>query len=304
MDEERAGQGGAAGDDAGAASETDGVAADHGPAWSASWARAPESELEYRLAFGLACCDEADRIALEHFRRDIAVMTKPDSSFVTAADQAIERLLRERIGAAFPGDGLVGEEYGEEVGAASVRWYIDPIDGTHNFIRGIPVFGTLLALEIDGEVQLGIASAPALGERWYARRGGGAWAIGMAAPEAPRRIRASRVEHLEDAQILYGSARDIEASGAMPGFRGLLAEIWRERGYGDFWGYALVAEGAAEAAMEVDLHVWDVAAPAVIVEEAGGCLTDLEGRRRLDAPTTVATNGVLHDRILGRLAAG
>jgi histidinol-phosphatase len=312
MGQERAAPGGGAADadatprrqpdEAGSAiAETHAVPADHGPAWSASWARLPESELEYRLAFALDCCDEADRISLGQFRRDIAVMTKPDRSFVTAADQGIERMIRERIGAAFPTDGLVGEEYGEEAGAASIRWYIDPIDGTHNFIRGIPVFGTLIALEADGEIQLGVMSAPALRERWHARRGGGAWALGMSGG-APRSIRASRIERIEDAQILYGSGSEIAASGAMPGFSDLLAGAWRERGYGDFWGYALLAEGAAEAMIEVDLHVWDIAAPAVIIEEAGGRLTDIDGQRRLDASTTVATNGALHEPILRRLA--
>lgn len=272
-----------------------------GPVFSASCARASADDLGEWLAFALSACDAADEVALHHFRRDIEVMTKPDRSFVTAADQAVERLIRERIHARFPDHGLVGEEYGEESAGGTTRWYIDPIDGTHNYIRGIPLFGTLLALEIDGEIQVGVLSAPALRERWYASRGGGAWAVGAAGSEGPRRIRASRVAALEDAQILYGSGSEIEASGLVPGFRALLQAVWRERGFGDFWGYALIAEGAAEAMVEIDAKTWDLAAPLVIIEEAGGRLTDFKGARRVDGLETLASNGLLHEEILARL---
>jgi histidinol-phosphatase len=263
--------------------------------------RGTDEDLRSWLDVALAACDEADAIARRHFRRDLEIVAKPDRTFVTQADTAIERVLRERILAAFPDHGLVGEEYGVEAGDAAVRWYIDPIDGTHNFMRGIPLFGTLLAVERDGELQVGVMSAPALRERWYAWRGGGAWAV--AAGEAPRRLRVSGVSSVADAQVLYGSGHDIESSGRAPGFRGLLADAWRERGFGDFWGYALVAEGAAEAIVEVDLSPWDAAAPLVIVEEAGGRATDFEGRRAIDTRTFLATNGVLHDEILARLTA-
>ena len=272
-----------------------------GPAWSAGRARAADAELEAFLAFAQDACDEADRLSLAAFRRDIEVMTKPDRTFVTAADQAVERMIRERILAAYPDHGLVGEEYGSEAGAASRRWYIDPIDGTHNFIRGVPLFGTLLALEVDGELQVGVVSAPALRQRWYARRGGGAWAVGAAGSEAPRPIRVSRVRTLADAQVFYGSAHDLEVSPWAPGFAGLLGEVWRDRGLGDFWGYALLAEGAAEAVVEVDLSAWDMAAPLVLIEEAGGRVTDFAGRRLIDSGTLLATNGLLHDEIRARL---
>lgn len=278
-----------------------GSIAGFGPAWSASWARATGDELDYWLGFAQAACDVADEIALGHFRRDLEVMTKPDRTFVTAADQAIERLIRERISVAFPDHGLVGEEYGTEAGGARVRWFIDPIDGTHNFIRGVPLFGTLLALEVDGELQLGVLSAPALRERWYARRGGGAWAVGAAGMEGPRAIHVSRIASLAEAQLLYGSGHDIEASGRAPGFRALTGEVWRERGFGDFWGYTLLAEGAAEAMVEVDLSAWDAAAPLVLIEEAGGRVTDFEGARRIDSRTLLASNGLLHDEVLRRL---
>jgi histidinol-phosphatase len=250
---------------------------------------------------GLAIADEADAIALRHFRRDLEISTKPDRSLVTQADTAIERMIRERIGAAHPDHGLVGEEYGTQAGEASIRWYIDPIDGTHNFVRGVPLFGMLLGVEEVGELQAGVISAPALGERWYAWRGGGAWAVRAASGDGPRRLHVSTVSAVEDAQLLYGGGRDIRASGRAPGFESLLDAVWRERGFGDFWGYALVAEGAAEGMVEVDLSTWDAAAPAILVEEAGGQWSDLDGERRIDSRTFLATNGVLHEELLGRL---
>jgi histidinol-phosphatase len=278
------------------------VTTDYGPDWSASLRRGTDAELRGWLDVALAACDEADAIARSHFRRDLQVDTKPDRTFVTQADTAVERMIRARIHDAFPDHGLVGEEYGVEAGDARTRWYIDPIDGTHNFIRGVPLFGTLLAVERDGEMQASVMSAPALDERWWGWRGGGAWARNRG--EAPRRVHVSGVTSLADAQILYGSARDLEASGRAPGFRGILADAWRERGFGDFWGYALVAEGAAEAMIEVDLSAWDAAAPFLIVEEAGGRGTDVAGRRVVDSRTFIATNGAMHDLIRERLLAG
>lgn len=265
----------------------------------------PEAERRAWLDVALAICDEADATALRHFRRDVRVSAKPDRTLVTEADTAIERMARDRIAAAWPGHGIVGEEYGIEAGDAPVRWYVDPIDATHNFVRGVPLFGTLLAVERGGELEVGVVSAPALGERWYAWRGGGAWGIGGAgADEGPRPLRVSRVSTLEDAHVLYGSGRDIIASGRAPGFEALLAAAWRDRGFGDFWGYALVAQGAADVMVEVDLNPWDAAAPAAIVEEAGGHWSDIDGRRRIDAGTFVATNGLLHDEVLARLTQG
>ncbi len=255
------------------------------------------------LAFALACADEADGLALEHFRRDLTIETKPDRTFVTQADTAIERLIRERIGRAYPDHGLVGEEYGTEDGAGAVRWYIDPIDGTHNFMRGVSLFGTLLAVEEDGEVVAGVMSAPALGERWYATRGGGAWSVGSIGPSAgtPRPIRVSKVGAIADSQVLYSSPLDVEASGEAPGFDALVRSAWRDRGFGDFWGYALVAEGAAEAMIEVGPKSWDLAAPSIVVEEAGGRMTDIHGVRSIHAGTALATNGILHDEVVRAL---
>jgi histidinol-phosphatase len=272
--------------------------ADFGPAWSASLARAPEATLREWTTFALDLCDAADEIALRHFRRDLDVERKPDRTFVTIADQGIERVIRERIKARYPDHGLVGEEYGTEEGAATTRWIIDPIDGTHNFIRGIPLFGTLLGVEHAGELQVGVISAPAMRERWFAYRGGGAFNRGL---DGERRIRVSRIAAMDDAQLLYGSARDTAESGYMPGFDATLRAAWRERGFGDFWGYALVAEGAAEAMFETGMKPWDLAGPVVVIEEAGGKVTDVFGERRIDAPSFVGSNGLLHAEILGRL---
>lgn len=268
-----------------------------GAEWSASLRRGTDAELRGWVEAALGWCDDADRIAMASFRRDVAVERKPDTTFVTEADRGIERLLRDRILATFVGHGVVGEEYGTDTAGASVRWILDPIDGTHNYIRGIPLFGTLVGVERDGELQAGIISAPALGERWYGWRGGGAWVTGALRPGGPRRIRTSRIASLSDAQIVFASAGEMERYGRAPGFGKLLELAWRERAFGDFWGYTLVAEGAAEAMVESDLKIWDAAGPTLLVEEAGGRVTDFDGRRATDPGTIVATNGHLHDKV-------
>ena len=267
-----------------------------GAEWSAGLRRGTDAELRGWVDAALAWCDETDAIAMASFRRDVAVERKPDTTFVTEADRGIERLLRDRISAAFSGHGVIGEEYGSDVEDATTRWYVDPIDGTHNYIRGVPIFATLLGAERDGELQAAVISAPALRERWYAWRGGGAWASGGARTQ-PTRLRVSRIADLADAQILYTSSIGLERSGRAPGFRSLLEAAWRDRGFGDFWSYTLVAEGAAEAMVEIDLQTWDAAAPTLLVEEAGGRVTDLDGRRSIDSRTILATNGHLHDEV-------
>lgn len=280
--------------------------ADFGIVASAARARAGADQLAEWLAFALALCDAADPIALRHFRRDLDVETKPDRSLVTAADRSIERLIRERIADRYPDHGVIGEEYGPEASGRDVVWHVDPIDGTHNFIRGVPVFASLIALQADGELQIGVISAPAMRERWYAARGAGAWNVvtdGRAA-EAPRPIRASRVGELGSASLAYGSVAGIESGDRAPGFRDLLGDVWRERGFGDFWGYALVAEGAVDGMVEVGPKTWDLAAPLVVVEEAGGRLTDLDGDRRIDREEALASNGPLHEVLLAALRGG
>ncbi len=265
-----------------------------GPDWSAARRRGSDAELRAWLDLAITCCDLADGIAMGAFRRDLQISTKPDRTFVTQVDQQIERLIRERILDRFPDHGLIGEEEGESAPGASLRWYIDPIDGTHNFIRGVPLFGTLLAVERDGELQLGALSAPALGERWVAWRGGGAW-------NGDRRLTVSGVGELGDAQLLYGSRSENVGSGLLPGFDATIGLAWRDRGFGDFWGYALVAEGAAEAMIETGMHAWDLAAPLVLIEEAGGRLTSVDGVRSPDIASAIASNGLLHEELLRRL---
>lgn len=277
--------------------------ATHGADWSASLRRGSETELREWVETALRWCDETDAIALEHFRANPVTERKPDRTFVTVADTAIERLVRERIADAFPDHGIVGEEYGTDAGAAAVRWYVDPIDGTHNYMRGVRIFGTLLAVERDGELQASVISAPALGERWFCWRGGGAWATCRDDP-APRRIDVSGIDAVADAHVLTTSTSELEASGRAPGMRALLAAAWRERGFGDFWSYTLVAEGSAEAMFEVGLSPWDAAAPWLLVEEAGGRVTDFDGRRAWDGGTILATNGLLHDVVLETLSRG
>ena len=268
-----------------------------GPEWSASFLRGSSDEVRGWMETALTWCDATDRIALEHYRRDLQLEQKPDTTFVTVADRGIEALIRERIAAQFPRHGVVGEEYGTDAGDASVRWYVDPIDGTHNFIRGIPIFGTLLAAERDGELQASVISAPAVGQRWYGWRGGGAWTTSALDGGAARRISVSRIASIADAQVLFASAGEVERSGLVPGFPALLEKVWRERAFGDFWGYTLVADGAAELMVEPDLWPWDAAAPMLLVEEAGGRATDFEGVRSVLNRTFLATNGILHDTI-------
>jgi len=272
-----------------------------GQAASAARQRGSDAELDAWLSMAHQLCDTADRTSLDAWRTELRISTKDDGSYVTEADQAIERDIRGRLADAFPGHGVVGEEYGEEGRDAPTRWYVDPIDGTHNFMRGVPIFGTLLGVERDGELQVGMVSAPALGRRWWARRGGGAWVRDVLTGGPPRPVRVSSRERLDTAQLLYRSALDMRSTRVAAGFDSLLSDVWRERAFGDFWGYTLVADGAAEMMIEQDLHVWDIAGPWVVVEEAGGRMSDFEGRRDWHAGEAFASNGLLHDQVLERL---
>ncbi len=236
------------------------------------------------LAFALELADLADSLSLPRFRAlDLRVETKPDRSPVTDADRAVERALRERIERDRPGEGVLGEEEGDEGGA--VRWVIDPIDGTRNFSRGMPVWSTLIALERDAEVVCGVISAPALGHRWWAAREGGAFRDGEP-------IRASSVRRLADASVSCSYARDLTAVEPV---------AWQARGLGDFWQHALVAEGAVEAAVDARLAVWDYAALVPIVEEAGGRVSGLDGRAPRAGEQLVTSNGYVHEELLALL---
>ena len=251
------------------------------------------SEMDELLSFAMGLADDADSISMRHFRRDLKVDRKPDRSFVTQADTAIEQALREQIAQRYPDHGVLGEEFGATSGAGT-RWIIDPIDATHSFMRGLPMFATLLGLERDGEMLLGIISAPAMRERWHAVRGGGAWS-------GRRRLRVSSIARLDESQIFYASRTAFSNVGKTAGFDAVVDAAWRDRGFGDFWGYALVCEGSGEAMLEPELYPWDLAAPLILVEEAGGRLTDFSGARTYSGGNAVASNGLVHDQILSRL---
>jgi histidinol-phosphatase len=266
----------------------------------------PATELGAAVEVALAACDEADAISLASFRRAIAIEAKPDASFVTEADTAVERAIRARITARFPEHGLVGEEYGEAPSESGRRWIIDPIDGTHNYMRGVPVYATLLALEIEGQLAVGVVSAPALHRRWFSWAGGGAWAAETVPGGWDRgsatRLGVSDVATLDKASVVYSSYPSIIDSGWAPGFGRLLGEVWRDRGLGDFYGYMLVAEGAAEVMVESELKLWDLAGPRAVMEQAGATVTDIVGGDDLPAHGVLASNGRLHQAVLDELA--
>jgi histidinol-phosphatase len=203
-----------------------------------------------------------------------------------------------------PQDLVFGEEYGGDAGApAARRWIVDPIDGTKGYVRGMPIWATLLALEVDGEVLVGVASAPALGRRWWAVRGGGAFTREGAGGET-RRLGVSAVRELADAQLCWGGMEEWRAAGRLQELLALGAMCWRTRGYGDFWQYMLVAEGAAEIATDPSVSLWDLAAPMVIVQEAGGRFTDLDGVETAGGGNGIATNGHVHEAARAVMATG
>ncbi len=250
------------------------------------------------IALALELADLADALTLGRYRAaDLVVETKPDLTPVTEADRGVEAAVRERLAAVRPDDGVLGEEFGDEGPRGARRWIIDPIDGTKNYVRGIPVWATLLALEADGELAVGVVSAPALGRRWWGSRGGGAFAHDGSG-ERPRAVRVSRVRDLGDAQLCFSGLGGWEQSGGLDSLLALGRACWRTRGFGDFWSYMLVAEGAAEIACEPEVTLWDLAAPRIIVEEAGGRFTDLGGVPTADGGDALATNGLLHDAAL------
>jgi histidinol-phosphatase len=256
---------------------------------------------EHDLALAHELADRADAITVERFRAsDLAVETKPDLTPVSEADRAVEQAVREQLAAARPDDSVLGEEFGAREARGSRRWVVDPIDGTKSYVRGVPVWATLLALEQDGELVLGLASAPALGRRWWALRGSGAFLREGAAP--PRPLHVSAVSALEDAQLCVADFDPWRETGQLEGLLDLSSRCWRTRGYGDFWQHMLVAEGAVDIAVDPGVSQWDLAAPLVIVQEAGGRLTDLGGRTRADGGDGVSSNGRVHAAALELLA--
>ncbi|MGI5120401.1 histidinol-phosphatase [Marinactinospora thermotolerans] len=255
---------------------------------------------DLRLAHVLA--DAADDISLKHFRSlDLKVDTKPDLTPVTEADRSVEEALRGVLSRARPRDAVVGEEYGR-TGSASRCWVIDPIDGTKNYVRGVPVWATLIALLEGDRPVVGLVSAPALNRRWWAARDGGAWS-GRSLAKATR-CRVSQVTRIEDASLSYSSLTGWEEQQRLESFLGLTRSVWRTRAYGDFWSHVMVAEGVVDISAEPELSLWDAAPLPVILEEAGGRATDLRGRDFTDGGALVCSNGALHDAALTHLNGG
>jgi histidinol-phosphatase len=251
------------------------------------------------LTLALELADLADEITLARFRaEDLVVETKPDLTPVSEADRAVERALRDRLQTVRPADALVGEEYGaSEAEGATRRWIIDPIDGTKSYVRGVPVWATLVALEEADELTVGVVSAPALGRRWWAARGSGAF-VRDALSASPRPLRVSGIRELSDAQLCFSDFGSWHGTPRLDGLLELSARCWRTRGYGDFWQHMLVAEGAVEIAVDPGVSVWDLAAPRAVLLEAGGRMTDVSGLDRADGGDGVASNGLLHDSAL------
>ena len=246
------------------------------------------NDADLRFAHELA--DAADAATLPRFRSlDLRVETKPDLTPVSDADRAAEESIRRLVAASGRGEGVLGEELGDD--GAAERWIVDPIDGTRNFVRGVPVWGTLLALERDGRVDCALVSAPALGSRWWAARGGGAGADGQ-------RACVSQVARLEDAVVCSTSPVALPA-----GWQSVARRAWADRGFGDFWQYCLLAEGAVDVAADASLHLWDYAAIDLLVTEAGGRCTTLAGAPPAPEQSFLATNGALHEEVVGLVAA-
>ncbi|HZQ82891.1 MAG TPA: inositol monophosphatase family protein [Gaiellaceae bacterium] len=240
------------------------------------------------LAFAHRLADAADAITLARFRAaDLRVETKPDLTPVSEADRGAEEALRELVASSGRGERVLGEEFGDDGGDA--RWIVDPIDGTKNYVRGVPVWATLLALEREGVVVAGLVSAPALGRRWWAARDEGAFADG-----SPCRV--SSVARIEDAFVSTTSPRELPS-----GWSDVVARAWATRGLSDFWQYCLVAEGAVDVAVDPDLNLWDYAAIALIVEEAGGRCTTFTGAAPAPGESFAATNSLLHDEVVSLL---
>ena len=243
------------------------------------------------LVLALALADAADAVTMKYVRAPhLLVRSKSDRSPVSEADEAAERTIRDLLRRDRPHDGVIGEEFGSG-GSTSRRWIIDPIDGTRNYVRGVPVWATLIALEENGRIEAGVVSAPALNTRWWARRGEGSFKNGA-------RLRVSSVHQVSDAFIGYDSITDFDAAGLGAQFLSLLRTCDRARGFGDFWAHMLVADGAIDAAIEPKVALWDMAAVQVIVEEAGGRFTTMGGNPTADGGSGVSTNGLIHDEVL------
>ncbi|WP_328796073.1 inositol monophosphatase family protein [Marisediminicola senii] len=267
-----------------------------------------EYSLQSDLLLARELADMADSIAIDRFRaNDLLVTMKPDMTHVTDADKAVEAAIRGGLADSRPGDSILGEEFGGDavaagsVGAAGRRqWIIDPIDGTANYVRGIPVWATLISLAIDGVPVVGVVSAPALRQRWWAATGQGAWTSEYVSQSerSERRIFVSGVTELADASLSYNSLKGWDDEGRLDQLTTLSREVWRTRAYGDMWSYMMVADGLVDIAGEFDLKPYDMAALVPIVEEAGGRFSSADGASGPWGGSAIATNGLLHDRVL------
>jgi histidinol-phosphatase len=246
--------------------------------------------MDKRLEVAIAAAKAAGAVALQYFRTGLAVEYKDDRSPVTRADRECEQRIVEVLREAFPDYGFVGEEFGERPGARA-RWIVDPIDGTKNFIRGIPYFATLIGLEEEGEVTAGVVYAPAVDDLLYAGKGQGAF-------DRDGRLRVSPVTSLRDGLLVFGGIDIFRQAGHWAAFERLVRASGRQRGFGDYFGHTFVARGQAEAMVEMDLKPWDLAAIKIIIEEAGGRFTDFSGQATIYGGTAIASNGRVHDEIL------
>lgn len=258
------------------------------------------------LALALRIADAVDTLTIAGSQGDFDVEFKADDTPVTAIDRAAEQLVRDLLASERPGDTIQGEEFGISAGDAADgarRWVIDPIDGTKNFVRGVPAWATLIGLIEDDSVVVGVVSAPALGRRWYASAGGGAWTVTRVHgfPTEPRQIHVSTTASLEQAALSFSSLGGWEDRGGLDAFVGLTREVRRVRAFGDFWSYMLVAEGSVDIACEPELALHDMVALVPIVTEAGGRFTSLDGEDGPWGGNALATNGLLHDAVVARL---
>jgi histidinol-phosphatase len=249
----------------------------------------PEWRSRYEAAVETA--QQAGQLALRYFDTGLTVEWKQDHSPVTVADREAEALMRTRLLSAFPQDGFLGEESGDQPGSSGFRWIIDPIDGTRSFVRGVPIWATLVGLEYRGEPIAGVAVLPAFGQTYRALRGDGAY-------RDSRRIHVSRIADLNDAIMFYSSVSWFVKADRQDTFLDLAARTQRQRGFGDFYGFVLVAQGSGELMIEHGVHVWDIAGLKVIVEEAGGRFTDWDNKPDIYRPDVIASNGLLHDEAL------
>jgi histidinol-phosphatase len=254
----------------------------------------PEWQSRYNVAIEAA--REAGQVALRYYDGSFTVEWKADQSPVTVADRQAEQRLRDKLLAAFPNDGFLGEEFGDTPGSSGFRWIIDPIDGTRSFVRGIPLWATLVGLEYQDEQIAGIAEVPALGHTYRALRGDGAY-------RNDRRIHVSDVGALSEALVFYSSFSWFIKAGRQAAFIQLTQHTDRTRGYGDFYGFVLVAQGSGELMIEHGVHAWDVAAIKVLVEEAGGRFSTWDGSGSIHQPDVLVSNGKLHDAALAILQA-